>query len=106
MLGVWETGGAPMGIRSHVAFHVTLPNLQDSLVRLKESGIQPLDFFGSPAEEPVVLAWMPAASVYFNDPDNNQLEFITMLSDPPQAELGILSWSNWLSSKVGSGVGR
>lgn len=32
-----------------------------------------------------------AASVYFRDPDNNLLEFITMLPDPPRANLGVLS---------------
>ena len=51
---------------------------------------------GLPTEEPVVLAWMPAASVYFRDPDNNLLEFITMLTDPPRPDLGVLSWSEWV----------
>ncbi len=48
-----------------------------------------------PAEEPVVLAWMPAASLYFRDPDGNMLELLSMLPDPPQPELGIVSWSRW-----------
>jgi len=39
---------------------------------------------------------MPAASVYFRDPDNNLLEFITMLPDPPRPDLGVLSWSEWV----------
>jgi len=29
-----------------------------------------------------VLAWMPAVSVYFRDPDYNLLEFIMMLPGP------------------------
>jgi len=48
------------------------------------------------ADDPVVLAWMPAAAVYFRDPDNNLLEFITMLPDPPRPDLGVLPWSDWL----------
>jgi hypothetical protein len=42
---------------------------------------------------------MPAAAVYFRDPDNNLLEFITMLPDPPRADLGVLSWSDWVRRK-------
>jgi len=38
---------------------------------------------------------MPAASVFFNDPDENLLEYIAMLPDPPRPELGLLSWSEW-----------
>jgi catechol-2,3-dioxygenase len=38
---------------------------------------------------------MPAASLYFDDPDGNMLEFISMLPDAPQPELGVVSWSRW-----------
>jgi lactoylglutathione lyase len=38
---------------------------------------------------------MPAASLYFRDPDGNMLELLSMLSDPPQPELGIVGWSRW-----------
>ena len=37
----------------------------------------------------------PAASVYFQDPDGHQLEFLCMLPDPPQPELGVVAWSRW-----------
>jgi len=43
-----------------------------------------------------VLAWMPAASIYFRDPDNNLLEYITVLPDPPDRDLGVVSWNEWL----------
>jgi lactoylglutathione lyase len=43
----------------------------------------------------VVLCWMPAASVYFDDPDGHSLEFIAMLPDRPRPDLGRLSWSDW-----------
>ena len=46
-------------------------------------------------DEPVVIGWMPAASLYFDDPDGNMLEFISMLPDAPQPELGVVSWSRW-----------
>jgi lactoylglutathione lyase len=39
---------------------------------------------------------MPAAALYFCDPDRNLLEFIAMLPDEPQPELRIVSWKQWL----------
>ena len=86
----------PMSFSLHVAFQVTLPDLQEAPSRLQSAGIEPKDLAGLPTEEPVVLAWMPATSVYFHDPDNNLLEFITMLPDPPRPDLGVLPWSDWV----------
>src|SRR5271165_1808833 len=63
--------------------------------RLGKVNVVPLDFEGRPAEEPVVLAWMPAAALYFTDPDGNLFEFISMLPDPPRPDLGVVSWSEW-----------
>jgi lactoylglutathione lyase len=93
MLGLWEAGTMPINVSLHVAFQVALSDLHDAPARLQKAGIQPRDLAGLPTEEPVVLAWMPAASVYFRDPDNNLLEFITMLSDSPRPDLGVLPWS-------------
>ena len=50
--------------------------------------------------EPVVLAWMPAASLYFRDPDGNLIEFLSMLPDAPQPGLGIVRWSRWKASSI------
>jgi catechol 2,3-dioxygenase-like lactoylglutathione lyase family enzyme len=38
---------------------------------------------------------MPAASIIFDDPDGNLLEYIAVLPDPPHPELGIARWSEW-----------
>ena len=99
MLGLWEVGTMPMSISLHVAFQVALSDLHEAPARLQKAGIQARDLAGLPTEEPVVLAWMPAASVYFRDPDNNLLEFITMLPDPPRPDLGVLPWSDWVRRK-------
>jgi lactoylglutathione lyase len=80
----------------HTAFSVDLPDLLQAPLRLREAKVAALDFWQKPAEEPVVLAWMPAASLYFHDPDGNLLEFIAMLPDAPRPELGIVTWSDWL----------
>ncbi len=46
--------------------------------------------------EPIVFAWMPASSVFFDDPDGNFLEYICMLADPPGTELAaVVTWSEW-----------
>jgi lactoylglutathione lyase len=38
---------------------------------------------------------MPAASLYFKDPDGNLLEYIAMLPDPPAPQRGVVAWSDW-----------
>ena len=96
MLGLWESGTMPMSMSLHVAFQVALSDLHEAPTRLEKAGVQPRDFAGAPTQEPVVLAWMPAASVFFRDPDNHLLEFITMLPDQPRPDLGILPWSDWV----------
>ena len=62
---------------------------------LRAAGITPLDFAGNPPEEPVVLAWMPAGSLYFRDPDGNLIEFLAMLPDAAEPKLGVVGWAAW-----------
>ena len=95
MLGLWEAGTGPQRMSLHFAFKSDLQNLLAAPARLEARSVQPLDFWGKPASEPVVLAWMPAASLYFQDPDGNMLELLCMLPDSPQPELGIVSWTDW-----------
>lgn len=95
MLGIWETGSAPQRMSLHTAFDTSLEDLLQAPARLRAAGITPLDVAGNPIDEPIVLAWMPAASIYFNDPDGNQLEYIAMLPDDPQPKRGIVPLSQW-----------
>ena len=99
MLGLWEAAAMPQSRSAHVAFHVALADLHIAPARLKKAGIVPRALDGQPTEELVVLAWMPAASIYFSDPDGNLLEFISMLPDPPRPGLGVLRWSEWTRRK-------
>jgi lactoylglutathione lyase len=103
MLGLWETGSAPQRMSLHSAFSVALDDLLGAPQRLRAANVIPRDFAGNPTDEPVVLAWMPAASLYFHDPDGNLLEFLTMLPDPPQPDLGILRWREWTSRERSAG---
>lgn len=95
MLGLWEVGTAPQRLSLHIAFTVELADLLDAPQRLRAAHVVPRDFAGNPTDEPVVLAWMPAASLYFHDPDGNLLEFLAMLPDAPQPELGVVGWTDW-----------
>lgn len=95
MLGLWEVGTGPQRLSLHIAFRADLPHLLDAPARLRTANVVPLDFWGQPTDEPVVLGWMPAASLYFRDPDGNMLELLSMLPDSPQPELGIVGWSRW-----------
>jgi lactoylglutathione lyase len=95
MLGLWEVGSGPQHLSLHVAFRAHLRDLLAAPARLRSAGIPPLDFLGAPTEEPVVLAWIPAASVYFHDPDGNLLELISMLPEEPRPQLGVVNWSRW-----------
>ena len=93
MLGLWSIGSAPMAMQLHVAFEMSLPDVLAAPQRLVSEGIQPLSFFGEPTDEPSVIGWMPAAAVYFRDPDGHMLEYLTMLEGPGRPELGIVPWS-------------
>lgn len=95
MIGIWETGSAPVKIRSHVAFSISIDAMHSAVDTLRASGITPLCFNGEPVDEPVVIGWMPAASLYFADPDGHSLEYIAMLPDAPNPVAGVVSWRAW-----------
>jgi lactoylglutathione lyase len=93
MLGLWSIGSAPMNMRLHIAFDMSLPDVLAAPSVLRDQGVQPLSFFGEPSDEPSVIGWMPAAAVYFRDPDEHMLEYLAMLDGAPKPELGIVPWS-------------
>jgi lactoylglutathione lyase len=95
MLGVWAAGSAPQKITTHVAFAVTLDAVVAAPQALQAAGVVPLDFDGQPTHGPIVIGWMPAACVYFRDPDGHLLEYVAMLPDAPHPEYGVLSWDAW-----------
>jgi len=88
MLGLWAGGSAPQKTTTHIAFVATRDDVVSAPRVLQSAGITPLDFDGRPTDEPVVLAWMPAASIYFHDPDGHLLEYIAMLAEDPGPDGG------------------
>jgi lactoylglutathione lyase len=97
LLGLWSLGSAPLGLTLHVAFEVAMSDLLDVPKRLESQGVTPLSFFGAETTEPSVIGWMPAAALYFRDPDGHLLEYLAMLEEDPKPDLGIISWSEWLA---------
>ena len=95
MLGLWTSTGSTTPPPAHIAFAAPLDDVIAAPRALRAAGITPLDFDGGPTDEPVVIAWMPAASVYFRDPDGHLLEYIAMLPVDPQPDRGIVLWHEW-----------
>jgi lactoylglutathione lyase len=101
MLGLWAGTMGRHRMTMHVAFRTTLTELQAAPAALRAAGIVPLDFEGCETVAPVVLAWMPAAALYFRDPDGHLLEYIVMLDDPPRPDCGVCRWDEWAASAGG-----
>jgi lactoylglutathione lyase len=99
MLGIWSVGTAPIGLTLHVAFEVAgINDLLSAPQQLKAQGIMPLSFFGTESMEPSVIGWMPAAAIYFRDPDGHLLEYLTVLDDKMRRpDLGVISWAEWVA---------
>jgi lactoylglutathione lyase len=93
MLGQWSVGSAPIGMQLHIAFDMALEDVLQAPARLRAAGVEPLSFFGEPADEPSYIGWMPAAAVYFRDPSGHMLEFLAMLDEQSRPELGIVPWA-------------
>jgi lactoylglutathione lyase len=101
MLGLWSTLTSPMGMRLHYAFQVSVEDVVASVAALKQAGLQPMAGGGGPLEEPEVIPWIPAASVYFRDPDDHSLEFIAMLPGTPQPAAKRMTLSAWNARLAG-----
>jgi lactoylglutathione lyase len=95
MLGLWSAGPAPQRVSSHTAFRVSLADVLAAPRALRAAGITPLDFDDRPTDHPIVFGWMPAAAVFFRDPDGHLLEYIAMLPHEPRPEHGIMPWRAW-----------
>ena len=95
MLGLWVAGPVPQKVTTHIAFAVQVAAVVAAPETLRHAGIVPLDFDGNPTNEPVVLAWMPAAAIYFRDPDGHLLEYIAMLPEEPLPDAGVVAWHDW-----------
>ena len=104
MLGLWTLGSAPIGLSLHVAFKTSLEDVLDACERLRALDVTPLSFFATETTEPSVIGWMPAAAVYFRDPDGHLLEYLAMLDAAPRPDAGVLPWSQWTAREDVTGA--
>lgn len=94
MLGLWER--SPHRIRAqHCAFEMTLADMPGVVADLQRRGIAFRDFFQRPTSVPSVFGFIPAASIYFDDPDGHVLELLARIPVAPRPDLGIVSWTEW-----------
>lgn len=96
MIGLWgpdTTRGSDFH-KCHFAIAVSLPELLACGKRLAARGIACQNFMGEKTTEPSVIGWMPSAQIYFRDPDDHSVEFITLLDDRPDPDF-IGSLSAW-----------
>ena len=95
MLGLWEKPKEQISV-SHFAFESD-PDwiFHESVSYLKERNLPFRNFLNDGTERPMVFAWMPAISIYFDDPDGHSLEFIGILEGKSRPENGIISYERW-----------
>jgi lactoylglutathione lyase len=90
-------------MRVHLAFTCAPDDVVNAPARLRSLGVEPLGFEREPVDEPVVLGWMPALSLYFHDPDGNLLEYLAMLDELPRPDLGVMPYSRWVTKRQAGG---
>lgn len=103
MVGLWgpDCPDPPISRgRTHVAFQASPEQVEAAPSQLRNLGVTPLDFDGNETGEAIVLCWMPAISVYFQDPDGNSLEYISMLNEKPEPDMGVMKLSEWRNRKT------
>lgn len=101
MLGLWERDRRRVRTQ-HFAFEVALRELTALVARLEQRGIEFRDFFQQRTTVPSVFGFIPAASIYFDDPDGHVLELLARLQARPRPELGVISWVEWARVVEGS----
>jgi len=94
MLGLWQSNPV-LRMRLHLAFKVSLADVLAAPATLRQAGVTPLGIGREETDEPMVYCWMPAAAVFFDDPDGHSLEYLSILPGEARPELGLLSWSQW-----------
>jgi catechol 2,3-dioxygenase-like lactoylglutathione lyase family enzyme len=100
MLGIRQFPAAEV-LRQHISFEIALEEMKDAALFLKDKGLTAYNIIDK-SPSPVVHGWMPAVSLYFDDPDGHMLEFIAMLPDRPRPEVGAILWGEWNRTREAS----
>jgi catechol 2,3-dioxygenase-like lactoylglutathione lyase family enzyme len=105
MLGLWERPSEHIHPQ-HFAFEVGLQELPAMVAELTRQGIELRDFFQQRTAIPTVFGFIPAASIYFDDPDGHVLELLARIPASPRGDLGAVSWAEWTNAVEGAVVER
>jgi catechol 2,3-dioxygenase-like lactoylglutathione lyase family enzyme len=101
MLGLFEVDRVSHRhpAESHVSLRVAEEEVDEMIPYLRQRGIEPVHPETAPVQglmdEPIVHGWMPAAAVFFRDPDGNLLELIADLSEEPRPDAVYQPLSQW-----------
>lgn len=101
MLGLWEKPKEEIDIR-HFAFECDPEWIRkESVGFLKSHNIKSWNFLDNKQDQPMVFCWVPAISIYFNDPDGHELEFIGILpgNSKTDQEKRVVTYEEWLIIK-------
>lgn len=83
----------------HFALRMSGSDVDEMVALLTARGIEPVHPptapMDGPMTEPIVHGWMPAASVFFRDPDGHLLELIAELDEEPRPEFAYRYLSEW-----------
>lgn len=97
MLGIWEKPKQEI-VKMHFAFRCDKDDILDNSAKfLNDRNLKPYNFLKDGTDKPMVFAWMPAVAIYFDDPDGHCLEFISILEGEPKADLGIITYDEWVN---------
>lgn len=94
-LGLWQVNEGQEVVTRHFAFEVELEDLLKAKEWLFAKGIETIGRFGHTNSEPVVHTSGPLASIYFNDPDENELEFASRVPGTPTKLDYVPTLSEW-----------
>jgi lactoylglutathione lyase len=101
MLGLWERPRETVRTQ-HFAFAVGLEELPAKVAELERRGVAFRDFFQQRTTTPSVFGFIPAVSIYFDDPDGHLLELLAPIPGPPRADLEAVSWADWVRAVEGA----
>jgi lactoylglutathione lyase len=101
LLGLWERPQEHIRPQ-HFAFEVELHELPALVSRLEGQGIEFRDFFQQRTTTPTVFGFIPAASIYFDDPDGHVLELLAPIAGAPRPDLSVVSWAEWTRAMEGA----